>query len=223
MASPHTAGTVALIWAAAPTLQGDINRTMAVLNETAVDTENLTCGGTAADNNVWGEGRLDALAAVNLARLPVGTVTGTVTDAASGRGDSRDQCRRQRPVRPHQRHRQRRRVLLRPSRRRLHRHRFGIRLIEPKQATVTVREGQTVVQDLLLSASPSGAVSGIVSSTFGPVGNATVTIDGTPIPATTTGADGRYAFAAVPKGNYRMTVTAGGCLTSDDRRSHRER
>ncbi len=85
MASPHTAGTVALIWAAAPTLQGDIGRTMAVLNETAVDTENLTCGGTAADNNVWGEGRLDALAAVTLARLPVGTVTGHVTDAVSGR------------------------------------------------------------------------------------------------------------------------------------------
>ena len=128
MASPHTAGTVALIWAAAPTLQGDINRTMAVLNETAVDTENLTCGGTAADNNVWGEGRLDALAAVNLARLPVGTVSGNVTDAVSGRGDSRDQCRHHRPVRAHQRHRQRWRVLLRPSPRRLHRHRFGIRL-----------------------------------------------------------------------------------------------
>ena len=213
MASPHTAGTVALIWAAAPTLQGDIDRTMAVLNETAVDTENLTCGGTAADNNVWGEGRLDALAAVNLARLPVGTVTGHVTDAVSGRAIAGTRV-----------------VVSGPFERTsgtgsegeysfvlpagdytVTASAFGYRA---EEATVTVREGETAVQDLLLSALPSGAVSGIVSSTFGPVGNATVTIDGTPIPATTTGADGRYAFAAVPTGNYRMTITAGGCLTS---------
>ena len=66
-------------------------------------------------------------------------------------------------------------------------------------------------------------MTGIVSSTAGPVANATVTIDGTPIPATTTDADGRYAFAAVPFGTYRMTVTGRRLLHLDDRRSDRRR
>jgi subtilisin family serine protease len=67
MASPHVAGTVALIWSAAPGKIGDITATRALLDQTAIDTSNSQCGGTAADNNVWGEGRLDAYAAVNAA------------------------------------------------------------------------------------------------------------------------------------------------------------
>ena len=64
MASPHVAATVALMWSAAPALRGDIAGTEAILNQTAIDTSDLQCGGTAGNNNVWGEGRLDALAAV---------------------------------------------------------------------------------------------------------------------------------------------------------------
>jgi hypothetical protein len=56
-----------------------------LLNSTAIDTSDLTCGGTAADNNVWGEGRLDAFAAVDQApRGVTGTLTGTVTRASDG-------------------------------------------------------------------------------------------------------------------------------------------
>ena len=85
MASPHVAGTVALMWSAAPAISGDIAATRALLDSTAVDTEDLTCGGTAADNNVWGEGKLDAFAAVdNSPRGPTGTLTGTVTNASNG-------------------------------------------------------------------------------------------------------------------------------------------
>ena len=85
MAAPHVAGTVALMWSAAPALVGDIDATRALLDSTAIDIDDLTCGGTADDNNVWGEGRLDAFAAVDQApRGPTGTLTGTVTDAASG-------------------------------------------------------------------------------------------------------------------------------------------
>jgi subtilisin family serine protease len=70
MASPHVAGTVALIWSVkgAPALSRNIPATMAVLDDTAIDVSNLTCGGNADDNNVWGEGRLDAFAAVTAAR-----------------------------------------------------------------------------------------------------------------------------------------------------------
>ena len=64
MASPHVAGTVALMWSRAPVLVGDIAITRTLLDDTAVDTPNAQCGGTDDDNNVFGEGRLDALAAV---------------------------------------------------------------------------------------------------------------------------------------------------------------
>ncbi len=85
MASPHVAGTVALLWAAAPTLIGDIDGTSALLDGTARDTDDTTCGGTAADNNVFGEGKLDALAAMQGAPIgDAGQLSGTVTDAASG-------------------------------------------------------------------------------------------------------------------------------------------
>ncbi|HEY3210116.1 MAG TPA: S8 family serine peptidase [Actinomycetota bacterium] len=68
MASPHVAGTVALIWAGAPSFRRDIPATRAVLDQTAVDVSDLTCGGSAGNNNVWGEGRLDAFAAVTKAK-----------------------------------------------------------------------------------------------------------------------------------------------------------
>lgn len=85
MAAPHVAGSVALMWAAAPTLVRDVGATRDLLDQTAVDTDDLTCGGTPENNNMYGEGRLDVLAAVDAA--PVGgsgTLTGTVTDASSG-------------------------------------------------------------------------------------------------------------------------------------------
>lgn len=85
MASPHAAGAVALLWSAAPGLVGDIEGTRALLDGTAIDTENLTCGGTAGDNNVFGEGRLDALALIDAAPTgETGTLDGTVTDAGTG-------------------------------------------------------------------------------------------------------------------------------------------
>jgi subtilisin family serine protease len=67
MASPHASGVVALVWSAASALIGDISGTRSVLDATARDVSNLTCGGTSGNNNVWGEGRIDAHAAVTLA------------------------------------------------------------------------------------------------------------------------------------------------------------
>src|SRR5690606_11918940 len=57
----------------------------ALLDATAIDTEDLTCGGTAENNNVWGQGKLDAFAAVDQSpRGDSGQLAGTVTDAVSG-------------------------------------------------------------------------------------------------------------------------------------------
>ncbi|HEX6325162.1 MAG TPA: S8 family serine peptidase [Jiangellaceae bacterium] len=85
MASPHVAGAVALMWSAAIAIERDVDATRALLDQTALDIEDLTCGGTAENNNVWGQGRLDAYAAVEAApRGPVGRLDGTVTDAETG-------------------------------------------------------------------------------------------------------------------------------------------
>jgi subtilisin family serine protease len=63
MAAPHVAGTVALMWSAAPALARDVDGTIAFIDDTAIDTSG-SCGGTLDDNNAWGQGRLDAYAAV---------------------------------------------------------------------------------------------------------------------------------------------------------------
>ena len=85
MAAPHVAGVVALMWSAAISLQWDIDATRELLDTTARDTADSQCGGTDENNNVWGEGKLDAYAAVEQSpRGPIGTLTGAVTDADTG-------------------------------------------------------------------------------------------------------------------------------------------
>jgi subtilisin family serine protease len=80
MAAPHVAGAVALLWSEYPDLVGDIAGTRLLLDLTARDTEDLQCGGTTSDNNVYGEGRLDALALMAAGAAGLGELTGTVTD-----------------------------------------------------------------------------------------------------------------------------------------------
>jgi subtilisin family serine protease/N-acetylneuraminic acid mutarotase len=85
MATPHAAGAIALLWSADPTLIGDIEGTRTLLDLTAVDAADDQCGGEPEDNNVYGEGRLDALALLEAGSGGgTGTLTGTVTDAETG-------------------------------------------------------------------------------------------------------------------------------------------
>ena len=71
MAGPHVAGLVALVISANPALRGDVNALEDVIEQTAEPlTSDLGCGGDASaqvPNNVYGWGRIDALAAVELA------------------------------------------------------------------------------------------------------------------------------------------------------------
>lgn len=84
MASPHVAGAVALVWSAAPGLVGDVEGTKALLDGSATDNPDDQCGGEPGNNNVFGEGRLDALQLVSSAPTEdAATVTGTVSDAAT--------------------------------------------------------------------------------------------------------------------------------------------
>ncbi|WP_432105562.1 S8 family serine peptidase [Streptomyces sp. bgisy091] len=85
MAAPHVAGTIALLWSAAPAVSRNIDATRRLLDETAADVPDVTCGGTPENNNVYGQGRLDAYSAVEKApRGITGTVSGTVTDERTG-------------------------------------------------------------------------------------------------------------------------------------------
>jgi len=73
MAGPHVAGTVALLWSAAPHLIGHVDGTERVITGTARPrTTNQGCGGDGAGdvpNNVYGWGIVDALAAVQAAQV----------------------------------------------------------------------------------------------------------------------------------------------------------
>jgi len=99
MAAPHVAGLVALLVSANPALASDVDGLEDIIEQTAVPlTTNQRCGDdgpTDVPNNVYGWGRIDALAAYEslcLAPLPVGDVAISTTggdvqltwDAATG-------------------------------------------------------------------------------------------------------------------------------------------
>jgi len=73
MASPHTAGAVALLWSAHPELIGEIDATEQILLKSAIPVQASTCGTTGeatVPNYVYGFGRLNILAAVEMANAP---------------------------------------------------------------------------------------------------------------------------------------------------------
>ncbi len=85
MAGPHVAGLVALIISANPALAGNVDRIEDIIEQTAVPKTKLElCGGdlpTQVPNNTYGWGRIDALAAVQLAAAPDLVVTGMTATA----------------------------------------------------------------------------------------------------------------------------------------------
>jgi subtilisin family serine protease len=88
-AAPHIAGTVALVWAAAPAYNGNIAATLQLLRDKAVRITTLeNCGGTASlvPNDTYGYGRIDALASVQaVAKVITNTApVVTVTSPSSG-------------------------------------------------------------------------------------------------------------------------------------------
>jgi hypothetical protein len=213
MAAPHLAGAVALMWSAAPTLLGDVNSTRTILDQTAVDTSDLTCGGTAANNNVWGEGKLDAFAAVDQSpRGPVGTLQGTVTNASTGAALSGISVQ-----------------AAGPSNRATTTNASGAYSLQLPVGTYTltvsgfgyatqtitgiaITANTTTTRNVALTPAPAYTVSGTVRTSSGAaIPNATVTILNTPIAPVTTNASGQYSFASVPAGTYNIQATSDVC------------
>ncbi|HEY0640738.1 MAG TPA: S8 family serine peptidase [Pseudonocardiaceae bacterium] len=218
MATAHTSGALALVMSAAPAIARDVDEVLRLVDDGAVDVADLTCGGTADDNNVYGEGRLDVLAAVAAApRGDTGTLAGTVTSRRDGTRLAGARVRLTGAAE--------RTVLTGAD--------GSYRATLPVGAytvtadafghatgggTATVVEDATTTLDVRLRATPAHRVRGTVRDADGaPVAGATVTLPDTPLPAATTGDDGRYSFAAVPRGTYRVTATGGRCTTPDTR------
>lgn len=205
MASPHTSGAVALMWAAAPSLKGDIDATRLLLDDTAIDVDATTCGGTAEDNNVFGEGRLDAYAAVtNSPRGPVGALGGTVTSGGSPLAGATvvadgpidretttgEDGTYSFPV-------------LSVGDYAVTASKYGY---VSASGNATVAEGETSTVDLSLTQAPSATLSGVVTTGSTPVEGAEVALVGTPL-STTTDAAGAYSLTA-PTGTYQLAVTS---------------
>ena len=88
MAAPHSTGLVALIWSAAPCIQGDVPLTKQIMMETAEAKIDAQCPPFIDHpNDVWGWGILDAELAVQTAMGYCGEsgyLNGHVTEAGTG-------------------------------------------------------------------------------------------------------------------------------------------
>jgi subtilisin family serine protease len=223
MAGPHVAGAVALMWSAAPSLVSDVAGTRDILDRTAVDVANLACGGTDADNGVWGEGKLDALAAVLASpRGPVGTVSGVVVDRTTGapvpgaqiRSVGADPFARVTRTGPTGVFTQ----VLPVGTVRMDVTAFGF---VAASTEVVVVANETATADHSLASTPRHDLAGqIVDADAAPLRDAMVSIPGVPVPAVTTGADGSFRFPGLPGGDYQVTATAGPCSTAATQALH---
>lgn len=209
MATPHLAGAVALLWAEAPTLIGDIAGTQALLNDAARDVDDTHCGGTADRNNVWGDGKLDILAAVDAAPHTRSIITGTATDAATGAelanltvhvtGDGFDRTTTTDANGDY-------RVVLPAGTFSFELSGYGYEALVDAGYVVTA--GTDAVHDLALDAVAHHRVSGVVRDVVGaPLAGVTVTVENTPVPPVTTDASGRYTLPDVAEGSFSLAAS----------------
>ncbi|MBO1331926.1 S8 family serine peptidase [Streptomyces sp. VRA16 Mangrove soil] len=209
MATPHVAGAVALLWSAAPSLVGNIPETQKLLNEGARDVDDTHCGGTADANNVWGNGKLDILASVDRSPHTAATVTGKVTDKATGKALANITVKAtatgsdSRSVTTGADGSYRMPLAAGTYDFTLSGYGYAARTV----SGVTLTSGQPLTQDVTLDAVPHHKVSGTVLDVAGkPLAGATVELTGTPLDAVTTDTSGRYAFADVAEGSFSLNV-----------------
>ncbi|MFD7075941.1 S8 family serine peptidase [Nocardioides sp. NPDC059952] len=208
MATPHVAGAAALLLSAAPSLTGDVAGIRAALNDSARDVDDTHCGGTADANNVWGEGKLDVLAAIDAAPKDAGTVTGTVTAEATGAAlpDVTVEITgaTTRTVKTGSDGTYTVHLLPGTYDFTLSGYGYATRTI----ADVQLTDDQNLTQDVSLTAVPAHAVTGTVLDVLGePLAGVRVAVAATPIAAVTTDAGGRFTLPQVAEGDYTLTAT----------------
>lgn len=200
MASPHVAGSIALLLAANPSL------TRLEINQILADTA-VPLGNTPNNNSGWG--RLDVYAAVatqasagvltgqllgNSVPLPNAVVTITTSSGAEllfmtdGNGRYRANLQSGSYI-----------IRSQP---------FGY--TQTAISNVLVTAGQTTTRNLTVNLLPSGQIEGTVRAAAGylPLANAQIEVVGTPI-TLLTDANGRYALT-LPVGSYELIVRKTG-------------
>jgi hypothetical protein len=214
MATPHTAGTIALMLSAKPSLRGQFDAIAGTLEGTALDHFDDSCGGDPSGdpNNVYGDGRIDALAAVQLVKTG-GTLKGIVTDAVTSdpiggasvlvRGGGRDATAITDASGRYQ-------LFLAAGRYRASASGFGYQ--KSGAAQVRIRKNRTTKQSFALTPLPTHVVSGTVTASEDgkPIEDVKVQALDVPVPPAFTDADGAYAMT-LPEGTYTLRAAGGGC------------
>ena len=218
MAAPHAAGALALVLSAAPDLIGDFDGATSSLRTTALDIIDPSCGGDddGDPNNVYGEGRIDALAAVNLVATG-GTVIGVVTDAGTGSpigGAKVTANNGERDFNAFTGADGSYRLFLAAGLYAVSASSFGYETAVASGVEVVTDE--TVTQDLALTALPRYTVSGVVrrAESGYPIRGATVAALGVPVEPAATDARGRYSLE-LPLGTYTLLASQGGCMSEE--------
>ncbi len=219
MAGPHVAGSVAVLISAEPDLTGQVAMIEEILRATAVKlTSTQTCGGVDGSeipNNTFGWGRIDLLAAVEMA-MNAGTISGTVTDASTGdpipnakvsitrngytftqRTDATGAYT----------------FIIGSGTYDIQAEAFGYNASNPMSISVT--QDMTTTQDIQLTALPTDPASGVVeenSASSPAIEGASVELveDFTTWITDTTNATGDYVLNDVPHGNRTIEVSARG-------------
>ncbi|HET7473966.1 MAG TPA: carboxypeptidase regulatory-like domain-containing protein [Candidatus Limnocylindrales bacterium] len=216
MAAPHTTGTIALMMSAKPQLIDDFDGLLNALSVTAVDRPDDSCGtpdpGDNDPNFVYGEGRIDAKAAVDLVKSG-GTLSGTVTDAgtaspiAGARVVANDGTREFATTADGSGDYS---IFLAAGTYAVTATAFGYApSIVPD---VVIRTEETTDLDIALTALPRFHVTGhvLASEDRSPIEGASIVALGTPVPAAVTDATGAYDLV-LPVGDYTLRASAGGC------------
>ncbi|OGO54079.1 MAG: hypothetical protein A2V85_12235 [Chloroflexi bacterium RBG_16_72_14] len=214
MAAPHVTGTLALMLSAEPALRSNVAAAMDAVRITAVDRIDASCGGDedGDPNNVYGDGRIDAFAAVELVATG-GTLAGTVTDAATSAAvpgatiAAFDGVRTWNAVADGTGSFE---LFLAAGTYLVGVEAFGY--FSASIPDVVIVTDATTVQDVALTAKPRFTVTGhvLAAEDGSPLEGAAVRALGTPVAAALSDATGAYALT-LPIGEYTLRASAGGC------------
>lgn len=215
MAAPHVVGALALMMSADPALKGDVDGVTALLASTATDILDDTCGGDADGdpNNVYGDGRIDAAAAVAVVAKG-GTLTGTVTDASTGAplpGATVTATSATWESRAFADSNGRYELFLPADSYVVRAESFGFEAAVV--SGVVVETDAVTTQDLSVEPLPTYTVRGVVRTAESRrvIAGAVVEAVGTPVAPVRTDAQGRYSLR-LPVGTYTINVSSGGCV-----------
>jgi subtilisin family serine protease len=217
MAAPHVSGAIALLLSAKLGLLGNVAGSTDAVRITAHDLADDSCGGDADGdpNNVFGDGRIDAAAAVDFVATG-GTLAGDVSDVgtsdpvAGATIDAEGGGRTFSATTDEAGHFE---LFLAPATYTVTASAFGYQ--SALVPGVEIETDQTTTQDFLLDPLPLRDITGTVTSAEdgAPVEGAEVRALGTPVDPAITDASGDYTLT-LPIGDYTIRVAAGGCTDS---------